>query len=55
GPSRTRKTFLYCYLSSFYCLQGEVIIYITSSSITALLLNSSYTSYSRFKILIKLF
>ncbi|KAL2183511.1 hypothetical protein L209DRAFT_694526, partial [Thermothelomyces heterothallicus CBS 203.75] len=55
GPSRTRKTFLYHYLSLFYRLQGKVVIYIMSSSITALLLDSSYTSYSRFKIPIKLF
>jgi hypothetical protein len=46
--------FLYYYLYYYYCLRGKIVLYVASSSITALLLPSGRTTYSRFRIPIDL-
>ena len=50
GPIGTSKTFLYYCLCYYYRLRSKIILYIDSSSITALLLPSGYTTYSHFQI-----
>ena len=54
GPIGTSKTFLYYYLCYYYRLRSKIILYVASSSITALLLPSSRTTYFRFQIPIDL-
>jgi PIF1-like helicase len=46
--------FLYYYLYYYYRLYSKIVLYIASSSIIALLLPSSYTTYSYFWIPINL-
>ena len=47
--------FLYYYLCHYYRLRSKIVLCVASSSITALLLPSSYTTYSRFWIPINLY
>ena len=55
GPIGTSKTFLYYCLYHYYRSRGNIIFYIASSSITALLLPTTYTTYSCFQISINLY
>ena len=54
GPDGTRKTFLYNTLLANVRSNSDIALVVASSGITALLISSGRTAYSRFKIPINL-
>ena len=55
GAGRIGKTFLYTVIYAYYRAKGDIVLCVALLGITALLLLGNRTSYSRFKIPLKVY